>query len=156
MKINFRQKLILSFLLIFTVFTAGIVVFEQQRARRYKTEALQERLDAYADQVSQYRLLHGTAAPMDSLLVLMPSELRLTLIDRTGRVIYDNAFADPGALENHAERPEVTEAVRSGSGTFIRTSTSNNRPYLYYAKDNGGSLIVRVALPYDMQSFPNK
>jgi signal transduction histidine kinase len=151
MRIEFRKKLTLSFLLIFLVFTAGIVVFVQQRARQYKTEALRERLDAYADAVSQYRLLYGEGASPDSLLSLMPPELRLTLIDRSGRVLFDSSFPDPEALENHADRPEVAEAVENGNGMSIRTSASNRQPYLYYAKDDGRSTIVRVAWPYDIR-----
>lgn len=155
MKLNFQQKLILSFLVIFAVFTVGIIVFEQAHARRYKTEALQERLDAYADQTTQYLLMHGSYAPMDSLLSLMPRDIRLTLVGRDGQVAYDNAVTAPATMENHATRPEIAQAVEKGSGTHIRTSASNNYPYLYYAKDIGTNLIVRVALPYDInvQSF---
>lgn len=154
MRLNFQQKLILSFFVIFTVFAVGIVVFEQKRARRYKTEALEERLDAYADQVSQYLLLN-TRPQLDSLLRFMPTNLRLTLIDRSGKVLYDNGYPDPEEMENHSDRPEVAAAAIEGRGTFIRTSASVDRPYLYYAKDNGGSTIIRVALPYDIrvQSF---
>lgn len=155
MKLNFQQKLIGSFIIIFAAFTAGIIIFEQQRARRYKTEALQERLDAYADEIAQYIALRGSGTAPDSLLALMPSNLRLTLIDRGGKVVYDNTAPDPVTMDNHSGRPEISEAVRKGSGTFIRTSASVSQPYLYYAKDNGNSLIVRVALPYDIrvQSF---
>lgn len=156
MKLNFQQKLIASFLIIFVLFTAGIVIFEQQRARRYKTEALQERLEAYADQISRYVSLHSDSyTSPDSLLALMPRELRLTLIERGGQVFYDNAFPDAGSMENHLARPEIADALSGGSGTFIRRSATVNQPYLYYAKDNGGRLIVRVALPYDIhvQSF---
>ena len=155
MKINFQQKLIFSFLVIFILFTAGIVLFEQQRARRYKTEALRERLDAYADGIAEYVQRYGGMERIDSLLVLMPSNLRLTLIDRQGEVVFDNAFTDPSALENHSDRPEMVDALGKGSGTFIRTSASNSQPYLYYAKDNGHTTVVRVALPYDIrvQSF---
>jgi signal transduction histidine kinase len=155
MKLNFQQKLILSFLILFVLFTAGIVIFEQSRARRYKTEALQERLDAYVGEIEQYLLLRGNNAATDSLLQLMPSELRLTLIDRSGAVVYDNAAADHSTMENHAARPEIVSAAAEGTGMDVRTSTSVDRTYLYYAKDHGGPLIVRVALPYDIevQSF---
>ncbi len=47
-------------------------------------------------------------------------------------------------------------AREHGNGTSIRTSESTGGQYLYYAKDDGnGRLIVRVALPYDIevQSF---
>ena len=149
MKLNFQQKLILSFLVIFALFATGIVIFEQQRARRYKTEAMRERLDAYADEVSAYVRLDGGIARIDSLLSLMPGNMRLTLIDRRGMVVFDNAFPDAASMENHSGRPEIADAITKGSGTFIRTSVSVSQPYLYYAKDNGDALIVRVALPYD-------
>jgi signal transduction histidine kinase len=151
MKMNFRQKLICNFLIIFTLFTAGVAVFEHRRARGLKTEALQERLDAYADEVSQYMLRHGSRAPLDSLLSLMPPQLRLTLMDRGGNVFFDNALADSIPPDNHADRPEIADAVACGHGIHIRTSASNRRPYLYYAKDNGRTTIIRVALPYDVK-----
>ena len=44
MKLTFQRRLTLSFLIIFVIFTAGVVVFEQGQARRYRTEALEERL----------------------------------------------------------------------------------------------------------------
>lgn len=150
MRINFQQKLIFSFVVIFILFTAGIVVFEQRRAKRYKTEALQEKLDAYADAVSRCIVAHGEGAPLDSLLSLMPGNLRVTLVDRDGNVMFDNMITDKAVLGNHAARPEIADAVRTGRGTFIRTSVSNSVPYLYYAKDNGNGDIVRVALPYDI------
>ena len=155
MKINFQQKLILSFLIVFALFTTGIVIFEQQHAKRYKTEALQERLDTYADGISRYMQLHGGSPGIDSLLSYMPANLRVTLMDRNGKVVFDNAIADPSSLESHSDRPEVRDAVNRGNGTFIRTSASNHLPYLYYAKDSGHTMIVRVALPYDIrvQSF---
>lgn len=137
MKVNFQQKLILSFLVIFAIFTTGIVVFEQARARRYKTDALAERLDAYADQV-----LRGAPAEV------FPPELRITLVGRDGRVLSDNA-TDPATMDNHAARPEIAGAAATGRGVDIRTSASNEQPYLYYARDNGGARIVRVAMPYD-------
>ncbi len=133
------KKLIISFLAIFVVFTAGIVIFEQARARRAKTEVLQERLDAYADQVL-------AKAPE----AVFPPELRITLVDRDGNVLSDNR-ANTMQMENHLARPEIAAAIATGRGTDIRTSASNNRSYLYYAKDNGTNLIVRVALPYDIK-----
>lgn len=152
MKSAFQRKLTLSFLAIFVVFTAGVIIFHQSLARRYKTEALEERLDAYADIVNAF--VSGPGADVDSLLAVLPSELRLTWISPEGAVVYDNLFADPAALENHARRPEVVRAAAEGRGSDIRTSVSNDRPYLYYAKYYGNGYI-RVALPYDVhvQSF---
>ena len=164
MKLNFQQRLIASFLVIFTLFAVGIVLFEQRSARRYKTEALEERLNAYAGVVAQFLEANGDRANgeealpdgedvvPDTLLGLMPPQMRLTLIERDGRVAYDNVM-HAGEMENHMNRPEFREAMATGRGTAIRTSTSSSvgERYLYFAKDTGGRFVVRVALPYNIE-----
>ena len=151
MKLTFQRRLTLSFLIIFVIFTAGVVVFEQGQARRYRTEALEERLDAYAE------MIHACVAgdtpdsiDLKVLLPLLPQELRLTVIGASGEVVYDNLFAEPGELDNHAGRPEVANARKQGASYDIRTSASNHIPYIYYAKYFGND-FVRVALPYDVK-----
>lgn len=149
MKLNFQQRLIGSFLIIFTLFAVGIVVFEQSHARRYKTEALEERLDAYAGEIERYLELAGERIPPDSLLGLMPGELRVTILGRDGAVVWDNAL-EASSMENHADRPEIIEAVMRGKGSSVRNSASTGVPYLYHAR-GGGEFVVRVALPYDIK-----
>ncbi|MDR0517362.1 MAG: HAMP domain-containing histidine kinase [Fibromonadaceae bacterium] len=139
MKRKFQQKIILSFLLIFTAYTCGIVAFEHQRAKQHKRDAMEEKLSAYAEVVT----LNGLGA-------LLPSNLRITLLDSACNALYDNVVSNYSALENHADRPEVIEAIRTGSGSSIRNSASNNEAYLYYAKKINNK-IIRVALPYDEQ-----
>ncbi len=143
MKLKLQQKLALSFFVIFALFTVGIVLFEQESARRAKADAMRERLDAYATQVLQY-----APRPVDSLLSLMPSELRVSVVERDGRVVYDNAI-DPAQMENHATRPEIAAAIAKGTGSDVRRSSSNNLSYLYYARA-GEQAVARVALPYDV------
>lgn len=149
MKLTYRQKLTVSFCAVFAVFTIGTIVLEQYRARRYKTEALEERLDAYADIAGQ-----GLTATSDSLPVgildVLPRKLRITWIDGAGNLLYDNRLEEISAVDNHAERPEVARAREHGMGRDIRISASNNEKYLYYAK-RLGSGYIRVALPYDIQ-----
>jgi signal transduction histidine kinase len=150
MKMTFQQRLVTSFVVIFALFTVGIVVFEQQRVRRYKTEALSERLDAYAGQIAAFLSSGNGSASPDEVLALMPPELRLTIIDRGGRVAYDNKL-DAAAMDNHSSRPEIVAAVAAGHGTSIRTSDSSGDENLYYARDDGSEFIIRVALPYDIE-----
>lgn len=139
---NFQKRLILSFLAIFALFTAGLVAFDHARGKKAKQAALEERLDAYADQALRYN------GVWDSLATLFPSQLRLTVLTPHGMVEFDNAVR--GTMTNHAERPEVAAAMAHGRGSAIRTSESNDRPYLYYARKGRGR-IVRVALPYDVR-----
>jgi signal transduction histidine kinase len=147
MKLSFQQRLAWSFIVVFTLFTAGVVVFEGQRIRRYKTDALEERLDAYAGEIER---LGSVGAPLDELVGLMPHDLRVTLIDRDGVVVYDNRLP-VSSMDNHSDRPEVKSAATDGSGTSIRLSDSAGEKYLYYAKDSGGEVVVRVALPYNIE-----
>jgi signal transduction histidine kinase len=60
---------------------------------------------------------------------------RITLIDSTGHVIGDSEFDGPAlkALENHATRPEVVAARRSGMGSIRRMSPSTGEEQLYVA-----------------------
>ncbi len=150
MKLSFQKRLTLSFLIIFTLFTIGIVVFEQSRERRYKTEAMEEKLDAYADIVNAYLVMSDDPSETGGVMGLLPSNMRLTVINSKGGVVYDNLFTDPSGLENHSGREEVAEARKYGRGSDVRTSVSNNQPYLYYAKYYGNG-FVRVALPYDIE-----
>jgi len=151
MKKTYQKKLTLSFLAIFTLFTIGIIIFEQQRSKMYKTEALEEKLDAYSELINNYI---GNGTPKDSdwyvLNNILPHNLRITLISNTGKVTYDNVLSESMQMENHAERPEILNARQKGKGSDIRTSVSNSQPYLYYAKYFGNGFI-RVALPYNIE-----
>jgi two-component system phosphate regulon sensor histidine kinase PhoR len=71
---------------------------------------------------------------------------RITLIDRTGRVRADSDFP-PGplpAIENHAGRPEVREALAGGRGVATRRSETVGRLLMYVAVP-GGPGVIRVA-----------
>ena len=153
MKQTFARKLAISFCLILVLFSISLLVFELPREKRHKREIMEERLDSYVEVTFQYLLRHNsgeTGFEPDSLLSLFPENLRLTLINNAGKVLFDNRLEDLSHLENHAGRPEIKAALKTGSGSDIRLSASTHRPYLYYAKYFGDKYI-RVALPYDVQ-----
>jgi signal transduction histidine kinase len=151
MSTNYRRKLLLYFVAIFSAFTVGVVVLEQSREREYKTEALEEKLDAFAD-VAHHMLESSDASPQTfvRLMELLPANIRLTWIDREGAVLYDNVIDNVAQMENHAQRPEIIHAREHLRGKHIRISSSNNAEYLYYAK-RYDRYYIRVALPYDIQ-----
>ena len=152
MKVSYKQKLFLYFLVVFVLFAIGIVVFERSREAKFRTEALVERLDAYTDIIHE---TVGDATPsltdtLYSQFSTFPKSLRITLIDRHGKVLYDNTIEEASDLDNHAARPEVSLALSQGHGTDIRFSNSNNLEYIYYVK-RFTNYFVRVAFPYDIQ-----
>jgi two-component system, OmpR family, phosphate regulon sensor histidine kinase PhoR len=87
------------------------------------------------------------------------ANLRLTLIDRTGKVLFDSELQQDRIplIENHLQRPEVQEALRSGTGTSTRHSATINVDLLYLARtisepfppESGfaDAAILRAAVP---------
>jgi signal transduction histidine kinase len=151
MKVSYKQRLTVSFCIILAGFTIGVAAFEQYREKQYKTEALEEKLDACAEIACRYTGRYDRPqAVFDSLSQWLPPAMRVTLIDLQGRVLYDNRLTPDTPLENHARRPEILQAARHGKGSDIRVSASNSRKYLYYAK-RFDRYYIRMALPYDIQ-----
>ncbi|KUL15812.1 MAG: hypothetical protein XE13_0775 [Proteiniphilum sp. 51_7] len=152
--LSFKSRILLTFSLIIAFFTAGIIYFEQQQVRKERTESLERMLDNEALMIANYIRKNKIFQEMDTaklreLLQYMLPELRLTLIDQQGEVLYDNLL-EAGGMENHLMRPEVQESIAKGYGSDIRRSASNQLEYLYHAR-LADSLFVRVALPYDVE-----
>src|SRR5690606_3565696 len=110
-------------------------------------EALKEKLDAYT-QIA-YRA-YANGQNLDSIVQLLPKEIRITLIDDSGKVEYDNILENLSNIDNHSARPEIIQAKSEGTGADIRTSSSNSVEYLYYVKYYE-DFYLRVALPYDIR-----
>ena len=86
---------------------------------------------------------------------MVPVEnIRITLIAHDGKVLYDSSVKEYDAMENHSSRPEVIEALLSGTGSSIRRSASTGKEYFYYARDYD-SHLVRAATEYtfEIRSF---
>ena len=64
------------------------------------------------------------------------TSLRTTLIDKQGWVVADSEIEpnELGRVENHLQRPEVQQAMRTGSGLASRTSTTVNEKLFYYCE----------------------
>lgn len=75
----------------------------------------------------------------------MEEDLRITWIDQDGTVLYDNDF-DVNSLSNHLDRPEIQQAIKSGSGQCIRQSDSLKMNTYYYALRLSDGTILRVSI----------
>jgi signal transduction histidine kinase len=152
MKLHYKQRLFLYIAFVFTIFTVCLTLFERSREKAFRTDALIKKLDAYSEMV-RAALTDGDnrERALDDVGRLLPQNIRLSLIDRQGNVLFDNTVGNLSGMENHASRPEVKQALTQGTGTDIRNSASNQEKYLYYAK-KFGDRYIRVALPYDIQT----
>ena len=75
-------------------------------------------------------------------------DVRVTLIDSDGTVLFDNR-AEATTLENHAMRREVMEAIASGSGEEERFSDTLDKTTYYYAVRLEDGKILRLARTID-------
>lgn len=151
MKLNYRLKLFLYFAIIFTFFTIGVAIFEQLREKELNTKALEEKLESYTDIINA-GLANAKGDPKDEIQVMLsvlPEELRITLINGEGEVLFDNSIRDISNLMNHLHRPEIQSALIRGKGSDIRRSDSNEKEYLYFAR-RYENLYIRAALPYNI------
>jgi len=80
----------------------------------------------------------------DFLLDIQNDNERITLISPDGTVISDTS-ADADKLENHAEREEVKQAIKNGSGTSSRYSDTLAEKIVYYAVKLENGNILRVS-----------
>ena len=83
-------------------------------------------------------------AEMQSALHSLEEDIRVTLVHADGTVYYDN-FADPNAMDNHADRPEIRQALENGSGSDIRNSSTVDQSAFYYAVRLKNGDVMRLA-----------
>ncbi|MCD7973058.1 MAG: ATP-binding protein [Candidatus Azobacteroides sp.] len=159
MKLTFNRKIFLCTVLVFTLFAIGVILVEQERERAYKTEMLENNLNASAELIHNYmqeqHLPGNNMEVLSRFIELLPQRnMRVTVIAADGKVLFDNDVTEKDKMENHLDRPEIKKALIKDFGTNIRKSASVNTEYLYCAKYYQ-SYFIRVALPYqiDVKDF---
>lgn len=154
MRLSYKKKLFLYFLIVFTIFTVIIIAVQQNREKTYKTENFRAGLNTYTDILARYinenhLLEEAHTDSITKILPLLPANLRITVMSPQGKVLYDNNINDKEKAENHLERPEISGARYKKYGSNIRTSATTGVEYYYYAR-NFGDYFIRVAEPYNI------
>lgn len=154
MRLSYKKKLFLYFLIVFTIFTVIIIAVQQNREKTYKTENFRAGLNTYTDILARYinenhLLEEAHTDSIVKILPLLPANLRVTVMSPQGKVLYDNNINDKEKAENHLERPEISGARYKKYGSNIRTSATTGVEYYYYAR-NFGDYFIRVAEPYNI------
>lgn len=149
--LSFNKRLFIRFFSIFFVFSLIVIVFQYNREKSFRIQTLNVLLTSKNDLVFNYiRENPDNVNHLGQFARLFPQEdIRLTVIDLSGKVIYDNNVRDVSTLDSHLKRPEIDNASRLGSGHDIRVSGSTNRKYYYFAIKYD-TCFVRTALPYNM------
>ncbi|MBN7773128.1 ATP-binding protein [Clostridium aminobutyricum] len=99
-------------------------------------------------EVKQEAKYVAAAANIDSKAFLADvdriSKDRITWIDAQGNVLYDSE-ENIANMDNHADRPEVKQALLSGEGDSVRMSATLGEQTFYYAIKLNDESIIRVA-----------
>ena len=157
MKFTMRWKLLGSHLLVALVMGCVLYGWLSGTLDKYMLE------ETKAGLLSEARLARLTSAreigdirrdaPAMAEALARESRSRVTFISLKGEVLGDSnvRMADLKELENHLNRPEVQQALKSGQGSSVRYSATLQTPMLYVAfpfrAADGENGILRLALP---------
>ena len=153
---SLRFRIAVGYILLIVVAFAALGLYISARVEGDFRENIE------ADLASQSRMVGNLALPLieseapandlDRLAKQIGAgiDTRVTIIAPDGVVLGDSE-ADPAAMENHLDRPEVREAIRSGTGESARHSDTLGVDLTYVASavtvDGDVAVVVRVARP---------
>ena len=146
-KLSFHKRLFLQLIAFSWAIVLCFIGFQYLREKEYKSEFLSAQLQQYNRHLltmveegeSYEEYIASQEKPFDNL--------RISIITLSGAVVYDNIIS-LDLLDNHRNRPEVADALKSGKGYHIgRQSTSDGREY-FYSATRGERVVVRTAIPY--------
>ena len=156
--LSFSRKLFLSVISLFLVFAACFMAYQYQREKEYKVELLNIQLQDCNNLLYEKLYDHPqdmTEVISDYLQHNVLKDLRITVVNLDGKVLFDSQEQNVEQLGNHLDREEVQKALYNGVGFDVRrTSETTGVPYFYSAtlyKD----YIIRSALPYSVSLINN-
>lgn len=122
----------------------ALIVIQQGIEREAKYDALASKLTSYNELINNaYK-----EDKLSEIKGLLPSDLRITIIEGEGRVVKDTEVENVGAMEHHDNRPELQQARFHSFGKDIRRSKTTGKETLYIA-NYFNNYFIRTALPYD-------
>jgi two-component system, OmpR family, phosphate regulon sensor histidine kinase PhoR len=144
-------KIFLSYLVLVILLSASFYFYSSAELRTFYIANLSERMDRDAHLLNRLLPSGQQGADFDALCRQLGDDLalRITVIAADGKVLCDSSESS-AEMENHANRPEVAEALQRGLGDATRYSTTVQFEMLYHAFSQtrvGQRRIVRIAKP---------
>ena len=155
MRLGFRWRIAIPYIAVVICTMVALNVYLAQQLRATRIREYKTRLRAEAALVLCLLEGDGHIEPSPTaaeFMALWSSALgtRITLIAPDGTVLADT-YADPAAMDNHGDRPEVQQALATGYGSAIRFSATAGYDMLYVtlrAGEAGAPAgVVRCSLP---------
>lgn len=114
---------------------------QQRLEKQTRKEILQAELSTQAELIHQY--IHHQ---LDSLLPLLPPNLRVTIIANEGQVVADSQVQNVGKMENHETRPSYNKHAFIKK-VYCTAGFRLHRQNTYYLARYYGTHYVRTACP---------
>jgi two-component system phosphate regulon sensor histidine kinase PhoR len=153
---SIQWRITISFILVVLIIMGILGVYLVNSTRNSQLDSLRSQLENEARitaEASQPGFL-STDEPsgLDALAKKLGTEIetRVTIIALDGTVLGDSE-EDPATMENHANRPEIVDALTTGVGESTRYSTTLGQRMMYVAVpisyQNEILGVARVSLP---------
>ncbi len=147
---TYLLRLIIPFtlMMIAIVILSGFLIYNSglATARQQQIEEMQGNAGHLAYILSQQQTITDPAFLKILEVEAQHRRIRYSLIDEAGKVFFDTEvkIAD---LNNHNDRPEITQSRQSGEGYSVRPSVSQGVVNIYYAQrvKNHPGLIARAS-----------
>ena len=148
-RFSFQMRIFLTVLAFCWVLVGVFMLLQYRREKEFKASLLDARLQMHNDRIIEDLRLGQQIEEIVARIGVPVEDLRVTLIDRNGNVLYDNGKHTLHPQTNHNDRPEIREARASGTGHAVaRLSESDEVNYFYSARLGENGLVVRSAAPY--------
>ena len=151
---SFQRNLLLSIGGVFLLFAICFSVYQYKREKEYKIDILHSRLQMYNYEMVQTvgkDSMNCSRRFRDYVVHHQMEGLRVSVIDKEGRVIFDSYDTDVEALGNHLQRTEIQQALREGSGYDIKRMSQSTHETYFYSATRFDDVIVRAAVPYSAE-----
>lgn len=149
-RFSFHTRVFISLLALCLLLVGACVTFQYHREKIFKTEMLDLRLQIFNTRILEVMAGQGCDTALMRHIKSPFNDLRLTVIDRDGTVIFDNNDRTPFPTSNHNNRPEIIRTRLLGKAYPVeRWSESDRTDYFYSASLGKDGIIVRSAVPYD-------
>lgn len=138
----FMMVMVFTWLVSFVMF--GIFYYREQE---YKAEGLNARLQIYNAQMHSALENGIESSKKYAEYVTGSSNVRFTVMDTSGIVIYSTYGIPEGSDNSH--RLEVKKAKATGFGYTLRRNSSLDSVPCFYSAMCEGKYVVRTSVPYD-------
>ncbi|HPF05568.1 MAG TPA: ATP-binding protein [Spirochaetota bacterium] len=145
-------KLITSYIILIFILVISVFLMVESLLKKTHIEMIKNEM-SHEVEIINTSLIKSSISPLkireeEKILYdyAQSMQIRITIIDKDGKVIADTDADNPAELDNHYYRTEVYQATQTGQGSSIRHSNTLKTDMLYFAKNFEG-YVIRLAKP---------